>query len=73
MCEVIIRDDGPGFAPDVLARLGEPYVTTRRRNSKPVRRGRRYGPWAVYRQDAAGAFWRRDENATAPAGGAMVT
>jgi two-component system sensor histidine kinase RegB len=24
-----VRDDGPGFAPDVIARLGEPYVTTR--------------------------------------------
>lgn len=24
-----IRDDGPGFAPDVLLRLGEPYITTR--------------------------------------------
>ncbi len=24
-----IRDDGPGFAPDVLAKLGEPYVTSR--------------------------------------------
>ena len=26
---VEIRDDGPGFAPDVLAKLGEPYVTSR--------------------------------------------
>ena len=24
-----VRDDGPGFAPAVLARLGEPYVTSR--------------------------------------------
>ena len=24
-----IRDDGPGFAADVLPRLGEPYVSTR--------------------------------------------
>lgn len=24
-----VRDDGPGFPPDVLARLGEPYITTR--------------------------------------------
>ena len=24
-----IHDDGPGFAPEILARLGEPYVTTR--------------------------------------------
>ena len=26
---VAIADDGPGFSPDVLARLGDPYVTTR--------------------------------------------
>ncbi|MGZ3315474.1 MAG: ActS/PrrB/RegB family redox-sensitive histidine kinase [Caulobacteraceae bacterium] len=24
-----VRDDGPGFAPEVLAKLGDPYVTTR--------------------------------------------
>lgn len=24
-----VRDDGPGFAPEVLAKLGEPYVTRR--------------------------------------------
>jgi two-component system sensor histidine kinase RegB len=26
---VEVRDDGRGFAPDILAKLGEPYVTTR--------------------------------------------
>ncbi len=26
---VEVRDDGPGFLPEVLSRLGEPYVTTR--------------------------------------------
>lgn len=26
---VTILDDGPGFAPDILTKLGEPYVTTR--------------------------------------------
>jgi len=26
---VEVRDDGPGFSPEVLARLGEPYVTSR--------------------------------------------
>ncbi|MCF8478301.1 MAG: ActS/PrrB/RegB family redox-sensitive histidine kinase [Pseudolabrys sp.] len=29
--EVTIGDDGPGFAPDILDRIGEPYVTSRRR------------------------------------------
>ena len=24
-----VRDDGPGYAPDILLRVGEPYVTTR--------------------------------------------
>lgn len=29
MITIEVRDDGPGFAPEVLTRLGEPYVTTR--------------------------------------------
>lgn len=29
--QVSISDDGPGFAPDILDRIGEPYVTSRRR------------------------------------------
>jgi two-component system sensor histidine kinase RegB len=28
---VTISDDGPGFAPEVMDRIGEPYVTSRRR------------------------------------------
>jgi two-component system sensor histidine kinase RegB len=28
--EVTIGDDGPGFAPDIMDRIGEPYVTSRR-------------------------------------------
>lgn len=28
---VTISDDGPGFKPEILARIGEPYVTSRRR------------------------------------------
>lgn len=27
--EVEVRDDGPGFSPDILTKLGEPYVTKR--------------------------------------------
>jgi two-component system sensor histidine kinase RegB len=30
--QVTIRDDGPGFAPEIMDRLGEPYVTTRSRS-----------------------------------------
>ncbi len=28
---IVISDDGPGFAPEVLPRIGEPYVRSRRR------------------------------------------
>jgi two-component system sensor histidine kinase RegB len=31
--DVSISDDGPGFAPEILARIGEPYVTSRRRSA----------------------------------------
>ena len=27
--KIAIADDGPGFSPDVLSRVGEPYVTSR--------------------------------------------
>ena len=30
MVKITIVDDGPGFSPDVIDQLGEPYVTTRR-------------------------------------------
>ncbi|MEO7220976.1 MAG: ActS/PrrB/RegB family redox-sensitive histidine kinase, partial [Devosia sp.] len=32
---VTIADDGPGFPDDLVARLGEPYLTTRARNTAP--------------------------------------
>ena len=28
--EILVTDDGPGFSPDVIDQLGEPYVSTRR-------------------------------------------
>src|SRR5919197_3715710 len=31
--EFTITDDGPGFAPEVMDRIGEPYVTNRRRRN----------------------------------------
>ncbi len=39
---VVLSDDGPGFAPSILGRLGEPYVSSRRathRGGKRVRTG----------------------------------
>jgi len=35
--EVTISDDGPGFAPEIMDKIGEPYVTSRRR--KPTDTG----------------------------------
>lgn len=32
---VTIADDGPGFPPDLIERVGEPYVTTRRAETTP--------------------------------------
>jgi two-component system sensor histidine kinase RegB len=31
---VTIIDDGPGFAPEIMDRIGEPYVTSRRREQQ---------------------------------------
>jgi two-component system sensor histidine kinase RegB len=31
---VTITDDGPGFAPELIARLGEPYLTSRPREAQ---------------------------------------
>ena len=33
---VTIIDDGPGFAPEIMERIGEPYVTTRRQERQKV-------------------------------------
>jgi two-component system, sensor histidine kinase RegB len=33
---VTITDDGPGFAPEIMERIGEPYVTTHRRKQLNV-------------------------------------
>ena len=34
--DVTITDDGPGFAPEIMDRIGEPYVTSRRRGPEDV-------------------------------------
>src|SRR5215217_2310360 len=33
--EILISDDGPGFAPDILKRIGEPYLSRRRGTDDP--------------------------------------
>jgi two-component system, sensor histidine kinase RegB len=37
--EIVISDDGPGFAPDILKRIGEPYLS-RRRSADEAQSGR---------------------------------
>ncbi|HEY8696724.1 MAG TPA: ActS/PrrB/RegB family redox-sensitive histidine kinase [Rhizomicrobium sp.] len=34
--QVSVEDDGPGFAPDILERIGEPYVTSRPGSDGPA-------------------------------------
>jgi two-component system, sensor histidine kinase RegB len=43
--EIVISDDGPGFAPDILKRIGEPYLSRRRGNDDAAseRQGERQG------------------------------
>ena len=45
MVKIVITDDGPGFPPQVLARLGEPYIIDARRRRAGARARRRAG-WA---------------------------
>jgi two-component system sensor histidine kinase RegB len=66
-----IRDDGPGYSPDVLLRVGEPYVTTRsgRRRAGSERGAARARPRPFHRQDLDRAVGR----ALAPQRGAPGT
>jgi two-component system, sensor histidine kinase RegB len=34
ICQISVQDDGPGFSPSILSRLGEPYVSTRRESGE---------------------------------------
>ncbi len=74
--EVSIGDDGPGFAPEIMARIGEPYVTSRHHNiSKPddeptgLGLGFFIAKTLLERSGAALSF----QNRAIPARGAIVT
>jgi two-component system sensor histidine kinase RegB len=71
-----IGDDGPGFAPDIMDRIGEPYVTGRRRNTAEaddetigLGLGFFIAKTLLERSGATLAF----ENAASPQTGAIVT
>ncbi len=40
---IAVGDDGPGFSPDILPRLGEPYVSTRARGDRRAADGQYEG------------------------------
>ncbi|MGD9670972.1 MAG: ActS/PrrB/RegB family redox-sensitive histidine kinase [Hyphomicrobiaceae bacterium] len=73
---ITIADDGPGFAPELIETLGEPYVSTRRQNALQ-KEGKAGGlglgffiaKTLLERSGAAISL----ENRTEPARGAMVT
>jgi two-component system, sensor histidine kinase RegB len=74
--EVTIGDDGPGFAPEIMDRIGEPYVTSRKRTSDqtdetPAGLGLGFfiAKTLLERSGATLAF----ENRAFPARGALVT
>ncbi|MCG6859178.1 MAG: ActS/PrrB/RegB family redox-sensitive histidine kinase [Salaquimonas sp.] len=68
---ITIADDGPGFPPDLIERIGEPYVTTRRRDTRQTGGGLGLGLFiAKTLLERAGASI---EFANAETGGAIVT
>lgn len=72
---MVIEDDGPGFSPDVVGRLGEPYVTTKndRRAKTEERAGLGLGLFiAKTLLERSGAIVKT-ENRVPPATGAVVT
>ncbi|MBN8968192.1 MAG: ActS/PrrB/RegB family redox-sensitive histidine kinase [Rhizobiales bacterium] len=72
--EIVISDDGPGIPPDILKRIGEPYVSSRKRASDAsARRGLGLGVFIartlLERTDARVTFTNR----VFPDHGAVVT
>jgi two-component system sensor histidine kinase RegB len=72
--EIVISDDGPGIPPDILKRIGEPYVSSRKRASEAsARRGLGLGVFIartlLERTDARVTF----ANRVFPDHGAVVT
>ena len=71
---ITIEDDGPGFSPDVLTRLGEPYITSRGQRRAKVDDGSGLGlglfiAKTLLERSGANVVM---SNAQAPASGARV-
>ena len=67
-----LRDDGPGFAPEVLLRIGEPYVTTRGRGRDGEGSGLGLGLFIAKTLIERSRGQLALSNAAAPAGGAVA-
>ena len=71
--KIVIADDGPGVAPHILARLGEPYITTRGEDGRDGGGGLGLGLFIartlLERSGAATSI----VNASPPATGAVAT
>ncbi|MGL4240557.1 MAG: ActS/PrrB/RegB family redox-sensitive histidine kinase [Beijerinckiaceae bacterium] len=68
-----ISDDGPGFPPEILRRLGEPYVTTRRLDERSAGGGLGLGLFiAKTLIERSGATFRA-ENGRSAGRGAEIT
>ena len=57
--EIVISDDGPGFAPDILKRIGEPYLSRRRGTDEPHSGAPGPRSRRVHRPHAAGTHRRQ--------------
>ncbi|MGQ0445563.1 MAG: ActS/PrrB/RegB family redox-sensitive histidine kinase [Beijerinckiaceae bacterium] len=72
---MVIEDDGPGFSPDVVGRVGEPYVTTRNDRRAKTDEGAGLGLGLFIAKtllERSGAIVKT-ENRGSPATGAVVT
>jgi two-component system sensor histidine kinase RegB len=74
---IVVADDGPGFAPEILGRMGEPYLRARgqnrlRNNRDDEQGGLGLGFFIAKTLLERGGGTLRAENRTAPETGAVV-
>lgn len=77
MVEIAVSDDGPGFAPEILGRIGEPYLRARgqgllRKGKGDDEAGLGLGFFIAKTLLERGGGTLRVENRTAPESGAIV-
>lgn len=72
---ITIEDDGPGYAPDILARIGEPYMTSRAKENERaggLGLGLFIAKTLLERSGASLQFSNRDGTKDGTAGGARI-